>query len=390
MRVILDIYSCLSSRRQKKGSDPGGPVSSRLNLRVGEWVEVRNKEEILATLDESGRLENLPFMPEMLQYCGRPFRVYKRADKTCDYIRGWSIRRIDDCVHLEGVRCDGQGHEGCQASCLIFWKEAWLKRAAPDVVPTGVVSGTGRPVSSVSSLCTVQMLHAATRHATPDGGTQFSCQATDVPLFTSWMSFWDPRQYIRELRSGNLDSGFAGNSRQQQILEFVLTILHLIRASVIGYFNEYQDRRGGRRYPFIQGAAEKTPIEILNLQPGELVEVRSKEEILATLGKDQKNRGLWFDAEMLPYCGGIYRVLRRVHRVLDEKTGRLLELKQPCIILEGVVCKSEFHRLCPRAIYPFWREAWLKRTTVVSAANSATAQQSCEVQSCGEERSLGI
>jgi len=29
--------------------------------------------------------------------------------------------------------------------------------------------------------------------------------------------------------------------------------------------------------------------------------------------------------------------------------------------LEGVVCKSDFHRLCPRAIYPFWRENWLKR-----------------------------
>ena len=68
--------------------------SQMLNLKAGDWVEVRSREEILATLDENGRLENLPFMMEMFEYCGRRLRVYKRADKTCDYIRGWSIRRM--------------------------------------------------------------------------------------------------------------------------------------------------------------------------------------------------------------------------------------------------------------------------------------------------------
>jgi hypothetical protein len=64
---------------------------------------------------------------------------------------------------------------------------------------------------------------------------------------------------------------------------------------------------------------------------------------------------------MLPYCGGIYRVLRRVNRIVDEKTGRIIQMKNSCIVLEGVVCRSDFHRLCPRAIYPYWRESWLKR-----------------------------
>lgn len=50
-----------------------------LNLRVGELVEVRSEAEILATLDENGELENLPFMPEMLQFCGQRFRVDKLA-----------------------------------------------------------------------------------------------------------------------------------------------------------------------------------------------------------------------------------------------------------------------------------------------------------------------
>src|SRR2546429_350400 len=101
---------------------------SRLNLRVGEIVEVRSENEILATLDDAARLDNVPFMPEMLQYCGERFRVFRRSDKTCDNIGEWSIRRMEDTVHLEGLRCDGSAHGGCEAACLIFWKEAWLKR----------------------------------------------------------------------------------------------------------------------------------------------------------------------------------------------------------------------------------------------------------------------
>ena len=55
-------------------------------LRAGDWVEVRSKEEILRTLDATGRLDGLPFMPQMFQYCGQRFKVFKRAHKTCDTI----------------------------------------------------------------------------------------------------------------------------------------------------------------------------------------------------------------------------------------------------------------------------------------------------------------
>src|SRR5690349_9789766 len=99
-----------------------------LNLKAGDWVEVRSREEILATLDENGCLENLPFMPEMFAFCGRRLRVYKRAHKTCDTVNDYKGRRMKDAVHLDGVRCDGQGHGGCEASCLIYWKTAWLRK----------------------------------------------------------------------------------------------------------------------------------------------------------------------------------------------------------------------------------------------------------------------
>src|SRR5580698_5184957 len=95
-------------------------------LKVGDWVEVCSKEEILRTLDTSGQLEGMPFMPEMFAFCGRRFQVYKSAHKTCDTVFPVRGRRVEHAIHLD-TRCDGSAHGGCQAGCMIFWKEAWLK-----------------------------------------------------------------------------------------------------------------------------------------------------------------------------------------------------------------------------------------------------------------------
>lgn len=332
-----------------------------LDLKAGEWVEVRSREEILATLDERSRLENLPFMPEMLHYCGQRLRVFKRADKTCDPAHApWSIRRMKNSVHLEGVRCDGAGHSGCQAGCLIFWKEAWLKRVDSDLVSSenlrqAVTTSVNRKLRTVDSIL------AASQTTNSEGEKVYSCQATDVVKFTSPMKMWNPCQYVRDLRSGNIASGLAGDSLAQRAIDMLLAMLRVIGAVIVGLFNEIQMRRQGRLYPRLAGTLETTPIETLNLQSGELVQVRSKEEIIATLDRQNRNRGLLFDIELLPYCGGIYRVLRRVQRIIDEKTGKMLDMKYPCIVLEGVVCRSDYHRLCPRAIQCYWRENWLKR-----------------------------
>ena len=91
-------------------------------LLPGDLVEVRSEAEILATLNEKGTLDKLPFMPEMLQYCGRRFRVASVAHKTCDTATFIMGRRMRDAVFLEDLRCDGSAHGGCQARCLLFWK----------------------------------------------------------------------------------------------------------------------------------------------------------------------------------------------------------------------------------------------------------------------------
>jgi len=340
----------------------------KLNLRAGDIVEVRSPEEILATLDETGRLDAMPFMPEMLEFCGKRFRVYKRADKTCDNIKDWSLRRVQNAVHLTGVRCGGAAHGDCQASCLIFWREAWLKRVDSDLIGTSEIRSSdladrSHPsLSSPNARCTLEDIQKVACKASKFSEEPiYCCQATELREFTTHLPLWDFRQYYRDIRSGNLSPGIA-IAKSDRALETLLGSLEVVRALLILAFNKIQDIRRGVDYPHIAGSlSTTTPSAELNLRPGEFVQVKSREEIMATLNRRNRNRGLLFDMEMLRYCGGTYRVLKRVNQMIDEKTGGMMKMKSPCIILDGVFCTSEYHRLCPRAIYSYWREAWLRR-----------------------------
>src|SRR4051794_18391017 len=105
-----------------------------LGLKVGELVQVRSAEEIRATLDENGELAGLPFMPEMLAFCGRRLTVHKVAHKSCDNITRTGMRRMTDAVHLTESRCDGSAHGGCEEARPLYWHGRWVKRgdvAAP-------------------------------------------------------------------------------------------------------------------------------------------------------------------------------------------------------------------------------------------------------------------
>jgi hypothetical protein len=172
-----------------------------MTLCAGDWVEVRSKEEILATLDENGRLEGLPLMPQMLEQCGKRFQVHKRAHKTCDTVSGnYTNRRVPHGIHL-ALRCDGKAYGGCQAECLIFWKEAWLKPAGgqPDDRPNEV-SNSGRP----SGTCTMDGVMAATCvQDAKSGQPRYSCQATELLNYSLPLKSWDARQYVEDYRSKN-------------------------------------------------------------------------------------------------------------------------------------------------------------------------------------------
>ncbi len=331
-----------------------------LDLLAGELVEVLSWPEIAQSLQANGTLDSLPFMPEMLKLCGRQLRVSKRADKTCDTIEKTGARRMRDTVHLEGVRCDGAAHGGCQAGCLLFWKEAWLKRPDGSGRPRGTAASDGSPGPPEEGL------RQATRVPLPGGGERFVCQATELRKATSPLPWWDLRQYVRDVRSGNV--GLAEIVRGI-LVRTAMNALAKIQHVPGTYRLAGAVRAGGRglwRVPHIHGRVQNgpTPREVLNLQPGERVRVKSPEQIARTLDRNNKNRGLWFDVEMLKYCGGEFKVLRRVDRMINEKTGVMMELPNDCVILEDVTCCAHFaeRRLfCPRSMYPYWREIWLER-----------------------------
>ena len=107
------------------------PTERSCAMHANDWVEVRSKQEILETLDKNGRLDGMPFMPQMFEYCGKRFRVHKSAHKACDPVYTMAARGVDNAVHLN-LRCNGEAYGGCQAGCRLFWKDAWLKPVSAD------------------------------------------------------------------------------------------------------------------------------------------------------------------------------------------------------------------------------------------------------------------
>ena len=337
-------------------------------FRAGDVVEVRSMEEILAALDQRGCTDSMPFMPEMLQYCGQRFRVSAVAHKACDMVgKPGTSRRLNGTVHLAGLRCDGSTHGGCQAECNLFWKDEWL-RAIGDI--RRISAKQAAPINAPASGSTEAQLLANTRLPSGLEGreTTYSCQATGMYEATRPLAWWDIRQYVFDVVTRNRSLG-----RVSRVL-FLATLRWLLPRVPIGYrlFESFHDRmhlwQTGRPSPSLNGRipiGAQTPTSRLQLEPGEYVRIKSQMEIEQTINQKGKNRGLTFDPEeMAPYCGRVVKVRKSVTKIIEEHTGKMLLMKEPCIMLEGVVCNAEYARCrlnCPRAIPSYWREIWLER-----------------------------
>jgi hypothetical protein len=296
-------------------------------LRPGEMVEVRSLPEILATLDERGCLDGLPFMPEMAAFCGHRVPVHRRLEKVWEYAHGTGMRRVHNAVLLQVLRCNGQSHGGCQAACQLIWKEAWLKRPGTDSSGT---LGAPRPLDL-----------GAHTHVTVEGGLRYICQMTEIQRASSRLEFRGLGHYWRDLKVGNL------------------RLIPLIVAFSVRLFNWTHWRLGGAIWPVVKPPdSGSSPHQDLGLQPGQMVRVKSKHAIEATLNRNSRNRGLSFGEDMVSYCGGSYRVAARINRIVHEGTGELLLLKTPSILLEGVTAIGG-SILNPQNEFYFWREIWL-------------------------------
>ncbi len=294
---------------------------------VGDWVEVRPLGEILATLDARGELDGLPFMPEMVRYCGRRLRVGAVMTKICG--GGVGMRGVlrQPLVLLGEERCDGGSHGGCSRECTLLWKPEWLR-------PSG--AGANAPT----------LEHDVARTSWPyrtqaEDGT-YVCQATALGRATFPISTAEKvKRAFDDVKGGEWGFGAMAGV-------YAETLSHRVRLML-------------RRLAGAIRASRKTPVEQLALQPGEWVRVKSLKEILETLDHNSKNRGLEFSRYMVPFCSGTYRVKARMENFIDERTGGLRKLENT-VLLDGVACGGETTSgPCRRAEYLYWREIWLRR-----------------------------
>ena len=317
------------------------------HLRHGDYVEVRSPEEILKTLDDDGALDKLPFMPEMVQFCGRRFRVSQRVVKTCYYGTGSGMRKFpaEDVVLLEGLRCSGATHDGCQKACTIFWREAWLRKVeGASAIQSGVDVGSAQQLLA--------------RLKTTSGPKTYFCQASEILNATTELSRWERfGKSLSEVREGN-----CGLLEMAQRIS--IWLFWRIRRVFLG--------------AYARGTQTSTPVESLNLRSGERIEIKPLASIAKTLNEKAHNRGLYFTPAMGQMCGEQYRVERKVEKIIVDGTGEMRQLRNT-VFLEGSLCGCACVAFggCPRGEFAYWREIWLSRT-------SSAVESSCEQHRAAE------
>ncbi len=327
----------------------------------------------MATLDADGCFQGLPFMPEMLAHCGRQFRVAASAHKTCDSIYYVIGREMDQAVFLEDLRCDGSGHGACEAKCLLFFKLTWLKPVQPardwKLAAAAAAPQPGRDV---------EWLRSTTVRSTENGQPYYRCQATEHLRASRSFKPNAWRMFVADYRSGNADLPVLLRAIVLQYA-FLLRKLPFAWKVWVGLYDKLHAWYYRSPSPFAEGViplGQPTPEVRLDLQVGESVRVRPLPEIEATVNTRLRNRGLAYNPEMSPFCGGTFRVERTVKRIVDERDGHMLDLKGPCIMLEGAHCQARYHPdavLCKRRIPQYFREAWLERVPVPVVADKSAS-----------------
>lgn len=302
-----------------------------LKLRPGDFVEVKSPAEILQTLDGNGTLDRLPFMPEMVEFCGKRFHVAKRVVKTCYYGATSGMRKFpaEDVVLLEGLRCSGEAHDGCQKACTIFWREAWLRK----------VEGPGTIAVNLDQESS-KWLRA--RLKTTVSPTTYFCQSSEILNSSVELSRWERfGKCFDEVHCGNCGVW----EMAQRIGEW---FFWRIRRKFLG--------------AYARGTQKSTPVESLNLRSRELIEIKPLAKISETLDEASYNRGLFFTPAMGGACGEKYRVERRIEKIIVDGTGEMRQLRNTAF-LEGSMCGCSCVAFggCPRNEYAYWREIWVRR-----------------------------
>ena len=317
------------------------------DFRAGAHVLVRTANEIIATLDTAGALDGVVFMPEMLESCGKPFRVLRRVEKTC--VDGYPLRRFpgNDVVILDGPRCDGSSHDGCAHGCRIFWKEAWLR-------PNDAGGTTTHDATAGTDVL-------RSRLKVKIDAERYFCQSTELSrattAFPGKQVVWRLRIALREIRAGDL-------SVREVARMFTLWLREKLWRAKVGD-------------TWLRGPNVRTPSLSLNLRPGEVVRVKSLPQIVTTLDGNRRNRGMGICHEMARCCGREAEVRYRVARLINETTGVMQEMSDTVVLrirddkklAEECLCFDEPGD-CPRGELMYWREIWLERISSAREGDS--------------------
>jgi hypothetical protein len=287
-------------------------------------MRVKSPSDILKTLDGDGKLDGLPFMPEMAAFCGTCIRVHRSARRTC--VVGHGFREMKDAVFLQDARCDGSFHDRCHRACLLFWKNAWLAPAGSPAI--------AQPEWSAHDVVAAARLR---RLPTRDGA-RYVCQSTALESATTALHRWDVRPLLREILA-----------RELSLSDFGRILVRTL----------WRRARGGTQEQLagVPGAKSRGN---LNLRRGEWVAIKPIEALRHNLDEKGRNCGLAFPPTMHHAIGRSYRVAFPVRQIILEQTGMMVRLDNT-VALDGVLCEGVTVALCPRAEFLYCRESWLSR-----------------------------
>ena len=174
---------------------------------------------------------------------------------------------------------------------------------------------------------------------------QVKCQITCLPQFFEGYAPIPPESFTRKMR---------------------LLIRRNMNSRQVRLFKSKTGKTINRLINFLKPHKEiRSSVEQQNYKPkintGDWVRVRSETEIRSTLNYWGQLKGCMLMPDMLPYCGTVQRVFRRMERFVDERD-YYVKKTNGIILLEGLHCQgtSDYGR-CDRSCFYFWREEWLEK-----------------------------
>ena len=104
------------------------------------------------------------------------------------------------------------------------------------------------------------------------------------------------------------------------------------------------------------------------LRRGDIVEVCSASEIVATLDHQGALSAMPFMPEMIPYLGRRYTVSARADKICDTIGSTLRSRRmRDTVLLDDLRCNGCAHGGCQADCRIYWNEAWLKKVDVLAA-----------------------